>query len=60
MVTGIGLLRHGGLRQAVSSGVAVSVAAVPEGLPLVADAGPTGLGAPTHPRRRTGAHTSFG
>jgi H+-transporting ATPase len=35
-VTGLGLLRRAGLRQAVSSGVAVSVAAVPEGLPLVA------------------------
>jgi cation-transporting ATPase I len=36
LVTGLGLLRLTGLRQAVSSGVAVSVAAVPEGLPLVA------------------------
>lgn len=36
LVTGLGLLRHTGLRQAVRSGVAVSVAAVPEGLPLVA------------------------
>lgn len=35
-VTGLSLLRRAGLRQAVSSGVAVSVAAVPEGLPLVA------------------------
>ena len=32
----LGLLRRGGLRTAVASGVAVSVAAVPEGLPLVA------------------------
>lgn len=36
LVTALGLLRRSGLRQAVSSGVAVSVAAVPEGLPLVA------------------------
>jgi H+-transporting ATPase len=36
LVTMLGLVRGGGLRQAVSSGVAVSVAAVPEGLPLVA------------------------
>jgi cation-transporting ATPase I len=36
LVTALGLLRGTGLRQAVSSGVAVSVAAVPEGLPLVA------------------------
>ena len=36
VVTALGLLRRGGLRTAVASGVAVSVAAVPEGLPLVA------------------------
>ncbi|KAA0107900.1 cation-translocating P-type ATPase [Mycolicibacterium sp. P1-5] len=36
VVTGLGMLRMTGLRQAVSSGVAISVAAVPEGLPLVA------------------------
>ncbi len=36
VVTGLGLLRRGALRTAVASGVAVSVAAVPEGLPLVA------------------------
>ena len=36
LVTAFGLLRGTGLRQAISSGVAVSVAAVPEGLPLVA------------------------
>jgi H+-transporting ATPase len=36
LVTVLGLLRGIGLRQAVSSGVAVTVAAVPEGLPLVA------------------------
>ncbi|GAC1407121.1 MAG: hypothetical protein NVSMB60_27370 [Mycobacterium sp.] len=36
LVTMLGLMRGTGLRQAVSSGVAVSVAAVPEGLPLVA------------------------
>lgn len=36
LVSGLGLLRHTGLREAVSSGVAVGVAAVPEGLPLVA------------------------
>jgi cation-transporting P-type ATPase I len=36
LVSALGLLRHTGLRQAVSSGVAVSVAAVPEGLPIVA------------------------
>jgi H+-transporting ATPase len=36
LVTALGLLHGTGLRQAVTSGVAVSVAAVPEGLPLVA------------------------
>jgi cation-transporting P-type ATPase I len=36
VVSALGLLRRGGLRTAVASGVAVSVAAVPEGLPLVA------------------------
>jgi cation-transporting ATPase I len=36
LVTGLGLLRGTRLRDAVSSGVAVSVSAVPEGLPLVA------------------------
>ena len=36
LVSGLGLLRMRGLRQALSSGVAVSVAAIPEGLPLVA------------------------
>ncbi len=36
LVTALGLLRHTGLRQAIRGGVAVSVAAVPEGLPLVA------------------------
>jgi cation-transporting P-type ATPase I len=35
-VTGLSLLRRTPLRQAVASGVAVAVAAVPEGLPLVA------------------------
>ncbi|HKC26450.1 MAG TPA: cation-translocating P-type ATPase, partial [Jatrophihabitans sp.] len=35
-VTGAGLLRGAGIRQAVASGVSVAVAAVPEGLPLVA------------------------
>ncbi|WP_280825290.1 cation-translocating P-type ATPase [Mycobacterium sp. OTB74] len=36
LVTGLGLLRLTGIREAVASGVAVAVAAVPEGLPLVA------------------------
>jgi cation-transporting P-type ATPase I len=36
LVSGLGLLRLFPLRQAVASGVAVAVAAVPEGLPLVA------------------------
>lgn len=36
VVTGLGLLRGTGIRSAVTSGVAVVVAAVPEGLPLVA------------------------
>jgi magnesium-transporting ATPase (P-type) len=36
LVSALGLLRRTGLRQAVASGVAVSVAAIPEGLPLVA------------------------
>jgi len=35
-VTGLGLLRGSALREAVASGVAISVAAVPEGLPLIA------------------------
>ena len=35
-VTGMGLLRRLPIREAVASGVAVAVAAVPEGLPLVA------------------------
>ncbi|MBD0840591.1 cation-translocating P-type ATPase [Streptomyces sp. TRM68416] len=37
-VTGLALLRGTPIRQAVSGGVAVAVAAVPEGLPLVATA----------------------
>jgi cation-transporting ATPase I len=36
LVTGLGLVRSQGLRQAVASGIAVTVAAVPEGMPLVA------------------------
>jgi cation-transporting ATPase I len=36
VVSALALLRLSGLRQALSSGVAVTVAAVPEGLPLVA------------------------
>ncbi len=36
LVSVLGLLRNVGLRQAIASGVAVCVAAVPEGLPLVA------------------------
>lgn len=36
LVSGLSLLRLSPLRQAVASGVAVAVAAVPEGLPLVA------------------------
>jgi cation-transporting ATPase I len=36
LVGGLGLLRRTGLRQAVSSGIAIAVAAVPEGMPLVA------------------------
>nr|WP_135451410.1 cation-translocating P-type ATPase [Mycobacterium sp. DL99] len=36
LVSGLGLLRMQPLRNAVASGVAVAVAAVPEGLPLVA------------------------
>ncbi len=35
-VTGLALLHQGTLRQAVADGVAIAVAAVPEGLPLVA------------------------
>ncbi|MGZ4528858.1 MAG: HAD-IC family P-type ATPase [Mycobacterium sp.] len=35
-VTGLALLHQGSLRQAVADGVAIAVAAVPEGLPLVA------------------------
>lgn len=35
-VTGLALLHRGTLRQAVADGVAIAVAAVPEGLPLVA------------------------
>jgi len=36
LVSGLALFRGTGIREAVSSGVAVAVAAVPEGLPLVA------------------------
>lgn len=35
-VSALGLLRGRGIREAVSSGIAVTVAAVPEGMPLVA------------------------
>ncbi|HZE16755.1 MAG TPA: cation-translocating P-type ATPase, partial [Mycobacterium sp.] len=35
LVTALGLLRRKGLRQAVASGIAITVAAVPEGMPLV-------------------------
>jgi cation-transporting ATPase I len=36
LVVALGLLRSKGLRQAVASGIAITVAAVPEGMPLVA------------------------
>lgn len=36
VVTGLSLVRRGPLRRAVADGVAIAVAAVPEGLPLVA------------------------
>ncbi|MEO8815592.1 MAG: cation-translocating P-type ATPase, partial [Mycobacterium sp.] len=36
LITALGMVRSIGLRQAVAGGVAVSVAAIPEGLPLVA------------------------
>ncbi|GFG73464.1 haloacid dehalogenase [Mycobacterium botniense] len=36
LVGALGLLRRRGLREAVASGIAVTVAAVPEGMPLVA------------------------
>ena len=36
LVGGLGLVRGTGLRQAVASGIAIAVAAVPEGMPLVA------------------------
>jgi cation-transporting P-type ATPase I len=36
LVSGLGLLRAKGIRQAVASGIAITVAAVPEGMPLVA------------------------
>ncbi|MET8796910.1 cation-translocating P-type ATPase [Nocardia sp. NPDC004568] len=36
VVTGVSLVRRGPLRRAVADGVAIAVAAVPEGLPLVA------------------------
>lgn len=36
VVTALGLLRRGGLRRALDNGIAVAVAAVPEGMPLVA------------------------
>ncbi len=36
LVSGLGLLRRKGVRQAVASGIALAVAAVPEGMPLVA------------------------
>ncbi|HEU0191472.1 MAG TPA: cation-translocating P-type ATPase [Mycobacterium sp.] len=36
LVSGLALVRRAGLKEAVASGIAVSVAAIPEGLPLVA------------------------
>jgi cation-transporting P-type ATPase I len=36
LVSALGLLRNKGIRQAVASGIAITVAAVPEGMPLVA------------------------
>lgn len=36
LVGALGMLRGAGLRQAVASGIAIAVAAVPEGMPLVA------------------------
>ncbi len=36
LVSALGLLRRKGVKQAVASGIAVTVAAVPEGMPLVA------------------------
>ncbi len=36
LVGGLSMLRGNGLRQAVASGIAIAVAAVPEGMPLVA------------------------
>jgi magnesium-transporting ATPase (P-type) len=36
LVTGLGMLRRIGLRQSVASGIAIAVAAIPEGLPRVA------------------------
>jgi cation-transporting P-type ATPase I len=36
LVSALGLVRRRGLREAVASGIAVTVAAVPEGMPLVA------------------------
>ena len=36
LVSALGLLRRRGLREAVASGIAITVAAVPEGMPLVA------------------------
>ncbi|MBS9535332.1 cation-translocating P-type ATPase [Mycobacterium sp. M1] len=36
LVTGLGMIRRIGLRQSVASGIAIAVAAIPEGLPLVA------------------------
>ncbi|HZC93984.1 MAG TPA: cation-translocating P-type ATPase [Mycobacterium sp.] len=36
LVGALGMLRRKGLRQAVASGIAITVAAVPEGMPLVA------------------------
>lgn len=36
LVSALGILRRRGLREAVASGIAVTVAAVPEGMPLVA------------------------
>ncbi|EUA42672.1 E1-E2 ATPase family protein [Mycobacterium xenopi 4042] len=36
LISALGFLRRGNLRQALGSGIAVAVAAVPEGMPLVA------------------------
>ena len=57
-VTGLALLRRASLRQAVADGVAIAVAAVPEGLPLVATLSQLAAAQRLTERGRTGPRSS--